>query len=52
MPSEGAEPIAIGFDVIVVGDDGKIHGVYGFIDKIPAVAWMDIFVTLVVSSAR
>ncbi|GHF30059.1 isomerase [Streptomyces mashuensis] len=32
----GAEPIAIGFDVIVTGEDGRIKGVYGFLDKVPA----------------
>lgn len=32
----GAEPIAIGFDVLVTGDDGRITGVYGFLDKVPA----------------
>ncbi len=31
----GAEPIAIGFDVVVAGDDGRIAGVYGFLDKVP-----------------
>ncbi|MFD4528593.1 nuclear transport factor 2 family protein [Streptomyces sp. NPDC058470] len=31
----GAEPIAIGFDVLVTGDDGRITGVYGFLDKVP-----------------
>lgn len=36
VPAEGAEAIAIGFDVAVVGEDGKIQGVYGFIDKMPA----------------
>jgi hypothetical protein len=32
----GAEPIAIGFDVLVTDDEGRIKGVYGFLDKIPA----------------
>jgi ketosteroid isomerase-like protein len=32
----GAEPIAIGFDVAVTNEDGKITGVYGFLDKLPA----------------
>jgi hypothetical protein len=32
----GAEPIAIGFDVAVTGDDGRIKAVYGFLDKVPA----------------
>ncbi|MEU5576911.1 MULTISPECIES: nuclear transport factor 2 family protein [Streptomyces] len=32
----GAEPIAIGFDVAVTAEDGRIKGVYGFLDKVPA----------------
>ncbi|MFJ9815468.1 nuclear transport factor 2 family protein [Streptomyces sp. NPDC101151] len=32
----GAEPIAIGFDVMVINDEGKIKAVYGFLDKVPA----------------
>ncbi|MEV0125302.1 nuclear transport factor 2 family protein [Streptomyces sp. NPDC050703] len=32
----GSEPIAIGFDVAVTADDGRIKGVYGFLDKVPA----------------
>ncbi|MFF7635769.1 nuclear transport factor 2 family protein [Kitasatospora sp. NPDC008050] len=32
----GAEPIAIGFDVAVTDEDGRIKGVYGFLDKLPA----------------
>ncbi|WP_327067879.1 nuclear transport factor 2 family protein [Kitasatospora sp. NBC_01250] len=32
----GAEPIAIGFDVAVTNEDGRITGVYGFLDKLPA----------------
>lgn len=38
VPAEDAEPIVIGFDVAVVGEDGRILGVYGFIDKMPATA--------------
>lgn len=38
VSTEAAEPIAIGFDVAVVGEDGRIQGVYGFIDKMPAPA--------------
>lgn len=34
--TEDAEPIAIGFDVAVIGEGGRILGVYGFIDKMPA----------------
>lgn len=37
-PSEDAEPIAIGFDVVIVGEDGRIQSVYGFIDKMPTIA--------------
>ncbi|GGK63242.1 isomerase [Planomonospora parontospora subsp. parontospora] len=33
---EGAEPVAIGFDVAVIGDDGRISQVLGFLDKVPA----------------
>lgn len=33
---EGAEPIVIGFDVAVVGEDGRISQVLGFLDKVPA----------------
>ncbi|MFP3991436.1 nuclear transport factor 2 family protein [Streptomyces sp. E11-3] len=32
----GSEPIAIGFDVAVTAEDGRIKGVYGFLDKVPA----------------
>ncbi|MEV0197702.1 nuclear transport factor 2 family protein [Nonomuraea sp. NPDC050691] len=33
---EGAEPLAVGFDVVVIGDDGRISQVLGFLDKVPA----------------
>ena len=33
---EGAEPLVIGFDVAVIGDDGRISQVLGFLDKVPA----------------
>jgi SnoaL-like protein len=33
---EGAEPVAIGFDVATIGDDGRISRVLGFLDKVPA----------------
>ncbi|MFI6901385.1 nuclear transport factor 2 family protein [Nonomuraea sp. NPDC050394] len=33
---EGAEPPAIGFDVAVIGEDGRIARVLGFLDKVPA----------------
>src|ERR1700742_3707376 len=29
----GAEPVVIGFDVVVTGDDGRITDVLGFLDK-------------------
>lgn len=32
---EGAEPVIIGFDVIVVDDDGRIEDVRGFLDRVP-----------------
>lgn len=32
----GSEPIAIGFDVAVTAEDGRVQGVYGFLDKVPA----------------
>jgi hypothetical protein len=36
VASADTEPIVIGFDVAVVGEDGRIQGVYGFIDKMPS----------------
>jgi hypothetical protein len=33
---EGAEPLVIGFDVATVGPDGRITGVQGFLDTVPA----------------
>ena len=33
---EGGEPVVVGFDVVVVGDDGLIGQVLGFLDKVPA----------------
>ncbi|MEU4573212.1 nuclear transport factor 2 family protein [Nonomuraea sp. ATR24] len=35
---EGAEPVAVGFDVAVFGADGRISQVLGFLDKVPAQA--------------
>jgi ketosteroid isomerase-like protein len=32
----GAEPIVVGFDVLVVNADGRIAKVHGFLDKVPA----------------
>ncbi|WP_129843178.1 nuclear transport factor 2 family protein [Streptomyces sp. RFCAC02] len=33
---EGGEPVVIGFDVAVLGEDGRIRQVLGFLDKVPA----------------
>ncbi|RAE73263.1 nuclear transport factor 2 family protein, partial [Burkholderia multivorans] len=35
---EGAEPVIIGFDVIIVDDHGRIEDVRGFLDRVPASA--------------
>ncbi|WP_435741803.1 nuclear transport factor 2 family protein [Nocardioides sp. SYSU DS0663] len=32
----GEEPLVIGFDVVVVDADGRIHDVRGFLDKVPS----------------
>ncbi|WP_340537767.1 nuclear transport factor 2 family protein [Nocardioides sp. GXZ039] len=32
----GAEPVVVGFDVVVVDDDDRIADVRGFLDKVPA----------------
>lgn len=32
----GAEPIVVGFDVLVVTAEGQIQNVHGFLDKVPA----------------
>ena len=32
----GAEPLIVGFDVVVTDDDGRIDSVLGFLDKVPA----------------
>ncbi|MBU3067442.1 nuclear transport factor 2 family protein [Nocardia sp. NEAU-G5] len=32
----GGEPLVIGFDVAVIGADGRITQVLGFLDKVPA----------------
>jgi hypothetical protein len=34
----GGEPVVIGFDVMVLSEDGRIASVHGFLDKVPAVA--------------
>ncbi|NYJ73112.1 nuclear transport factor 2 family protein [Allobranchiibius huperziae] len=31
-----AEPVIVGFDVVVTDDDGRIDSVLGFLDKVPA----------------
>ncbi|MEV7776024.1 nuclear transport factor 2 family protein [Kitasatospora sp. NPDC086791] len=31
----GAEPVVIGFDVLVATADGRIGAVYGFLDRVP-----------------
>ncbi|BCB87409.1 nuclear transport factor 2 family protein [Phytohabitans suffuscus] len=36
VPGAGGESVVEGSDVAVVGDDGRIKGVYGFLDKVPA----------------
>jgi SnoaL-like domain len=36
VPAAGGEPLAIGFDVAVTEDDGRIGSVLGFLDKAPA----------------
>jgi hypothetical protein len=36
VPGPDADPIAVGFDVAVLNDEGKIRSVSGFIDKMPA----------------
>jgi hypothetical protein len=35
VPASGGEPLAIGFDVAVTDDDGRIASVLGFLDKAP-----------------
>jgi ketosteroid isomerase-like protein len=36
VPETGGDPLAIGFDVAVTSDDGRIDSVVGFLDKAPA----------------
>jgi hypothetical protein len=36
IPAGGGESVVIGSDVAIFGEDGKISGVYGFLDKVPA----------------
>lgn len=33
---DGGEPVIVGFDVAVAGDDGRLVRVHGFLDKVPA----------------
>jgi ketosteroid isomerase-like protein len=33
---EGGEPVAVGFDVVELTEDGRIRNVLGFLDKVPA----------------
>lgn len=35
VPASGGEPLAIGFDVAVTSEDGRIAQVLGFLDKAP-----------------
>jgi hypothetical protein len=35
---DGAEPVVIGFDVVVLDGDGRIASVHGFLGKVPAAA--------------
>jgi hypothetical protein len=37
-PSNGGEPLVIGFDVAVLDAGGQIASVHGFLDKVPAAA--------------
>ncbi|MFI7614288.1 nuclear transport factor 2 family protein [Nonomuraea terrae] len=33
---EGGDPVAIGFDVVELAEDGRIRKVLGFLDKVPS----------------
>lgn len=33
---DGVEPVVIGFDIVVLDEDGRIDDVRGFLDKVPA----------------
>ncbi|WP_434739590.1 nuclear transport factor 2 family protein [Micromonospora sp. SH-82] len=37
-PAGAPEPVAVGFDVVKAGGDGRLSAVYGFLDKVPAAA--------------
>lgn len=32
----GAEPVVVGFDVVVTDADGRIESVHGFLDRVPS----------------
>jgi hypothetical protein len=36
LSADGAEPLVVGFDVVVFAEDGRIASVHGFLDKVPA----------------
>ncbi|MBM7774991.1 hypothetical protein JOD54_005195 [Actinokineospora baliensis] len=36
VPTAGAEPLVVGFDVVALNADGRIQSVFGFLDKVPA----------------
>jgi SnoaL-like domain len=36
VPAGGGDSVAVGFDVAVAADDGRLRGVYGFLDKAPS----------------
>jgi hypothetical protein len=36
LAPDATEPVVIGFDVAVAGDDGRLTSVLGFLDKVPA----------------
>ena len=31
----GGEPVVVGFDVAILGEDGRLAGVHGLLDKVP-----------------
>lgn len=38
VPEAGGESLVVGFDVATLTTDGRLRGVYGFLDKVPAAA--------------
>jgi hypothetical protein len=36
LGAPGADPVAVGFDVVELDADGQIHQVLGFLDQVPA----------------